>query len=215
MPWPMVHFSIAEQLFDHHPSPEFLLGSVAPDAIHMREEATRQDKGRTHLCEEDGTMPTLAVLHDFYKNSMSDDYAYRQFMLGYVSHLYTDLRWTQRVWTDFVDKLNHECEGPHGQVKSIYNREVAQIEYNLCRSENWTDRVLTSVLLAAPFAVNALLAESEIKQYGERVVRNLRDESQEPRILPRYITDQIVSEFIARTVRELRELIHEWDKDAN
>lgn len=67
MPWPMVHFSIAEQLWNQNPSPEFLLGSIAPDAIHMREGSTRQDKGRTHLCDDDGTMPSLTDFDNFYR----------------------------------------------------------------------------------------------------------------------------------------------------
>lgn len=35
MPWPMVHFAIASELISE-PSPELLLGSLAPDSIHVR-----------------------------------------------------------------------------------------------------------------------------------------------------------------------------------
>ena len=39
MPLPMVHLSVAVSLCEkdgRFPSPDFLLGSIAPDAIHMR-----------------------------------------------------------------------------------------------------------------------------------------------------------------------------------
>lgn len=157
MPWPMVHFSIAEQLWNQSPSSEFLIGSIAPDAIHMREGTTRQDKGHTHLCDDDGTMPNLSDFDNFYrKHRRSDDHSFNQFMLGYVSHIFTDLRWTEKVWKDYV--------------------------------------------------------ENEVKQYGKHVVRNLRDTSNEPHIALCYITNQIVAEFIDRTVDELKGLVRFWER---
>lgn len=212
MPWPMVHFSIAEQLWNQNPSPEFLLGSIAPDAIHMREGSTRQDKGRTHLCDDYGTMPSLTDFDNFYRQYVrSDDHSFNQFMLGYVSHIFTDLRWTETVWKDYVEKANEQCAQQHETLKDRYNKEVCQIEYHLCKSENWTDRVLTSLLQAKAYSVPSLLQEIEVKQYGEHVVRNLRDTSNEPRIALCYITDQIVAEFIERTVDELKGLVRVWE----
>jgi hypothetical protein len=126
------------------------LGSIAPDAIQIREHTTRQDKGKIHLCKEDGTLPGLQVFNDFCKEHLNkDDHGYNQFILGYVSHIYTDLRWTETVWADFVDT-----------------------------------------------------------QYSERIVKNLRDDKNEPHIMPIYITDEIVSMFINTTVEELRDLIY-------
>lgn len=216
MPWPMVHFSIAEQLWDQIPSPEFLLGSIAPDAIHMREGTTRQDKGRTHLCKDDGTMPNLTDFDNFYNmHGRSDNQSFNLFMLGYISHIFTDLRWTESVWKDYVEKVSGEFPRQNEALKSRYNREVCQIEYHLCRSENWTDRVLASVLQAKAYSVPSLLHESEVKQYGELVVRNLRDTSNEPHIALCYITDQIVAEFIEQTVDELKELVRVWSRGEN
>lgn len=213
MPWPMVHFSIAEQLWNQSPSPEFLLGSIAPDAIHMREGTTRQDKGHTHLCDDDGTMPNLSDFDNFYrKHRRSDDHSFNQFMLGYVSHIFTDLRWTETVWKDYVEKASGEFVEQNETLKDRYNIEVCQIEYHLCKSENWTDRVLTSLLQAKAYSVPTLLQENEVKQYGEHVVRNLRDTSNEPHISLCYITDQIVAEFIERSVHELRELVRVWER---
>jgi hypothetical protein len=84
MPWPMVHFAIAEKLFDHEPLPEFLLGSIAPDAIHMRENTTRQDKNKTHLCRADGTMPDLITFRNFLKENLNkyEYIGWKSFVLG-------------------------------------------------------------------------------------------------------------------------------------
>ena len=52
MPLPMIHLAVAvgvHTLAGREPSAAFLLGSIAPDAIHMRDGADRSDKERTHL----------------------------------------------------------------------------------------------------------------------------------------------------------------------
>ncbi|NQX59900.1 hypothetical protein HQN88_13530 [Paenibacillus qinlingensis] len=207
----MVHFSIAEKCFDHDPSPEFLLGSIAPDAIHMRANTTRQDKGRTHLCADDGTMPNLQTFHDFCKKYITqNDPDNNQFILGYVSHLYTDLRWTETVWGDYVGKINLVIDEQKESIKSRYNIEVCQIDYNLYRNEGWSNRIFDSLLHASEYAVLDLLTSKEITQYREHIIQNLRNEEKEPCIVPIYITDDIVKLFINDTVDELKSLIKTW-----
>jgi hypothetical protein len=52
MPLPMVHLWVAVQMGEARgiwPSPEFLLGSIAPDAVHMRPGYERVHKRRSHL----------------------------------------------------------------------------------------------------------------------------------------------------------------------
>ncbi|MGF7050649.1 hypothetical protein J2T13_005199 [Paenibacillus sp. DS2015] len=48
MPWPMVHFAISNILYEDNPTRSLLLGSIAPDAIHVRSQITREEKGVTH-----------------------------------------------------------------------------------------------------------------------------------------------------------------------
>ncbi|CAN7444796.1 zinc dependent phospholipase C family protein [Paenibacillus sp. LjRoot56] len=211
MPWPMVHFSIAEKCFDHDPSPEFLLGSIAPDAIHMRANTTRKDKGRTHLCEDDGTMPNLQTFSDFCKRHIThNDHDNDQFILGYVSHLYADLKWTETVWNDYVDKMKPVIDGQNESIKSRYNIEVCQIDYNLYRNEAWSNKIFDSLLKAREYSVPDLLTSKEITQYRAHIMQNLRNEEKEPCIVPIYITDDIVKLFIKDTVDELKSLIKAW-----
>jgi hypothetical protein len=208
----MVHFSIAKKIFEPNPSPEFLLGSIAPDAIHMRENTTRQDKNRTHLCEDDGTMPNLQIFYDFCKQHLKqNEHDYNQFIFGYVSHLYADLRWTETVWKDYVEKVRHVIDGHNESIKSRYNKEVCQIDYNLYRSEEWSNKILTSLLNSREYSIPKLLTSKEITQYREHTIQGLRDEGNEPCIVPIYITDDIVRLFINTTVDELKVLIKVWN----
>jgi len=53
MPLPMVHLGVAyniiESGFNVSDLPSFYLGVISPDAIHMRQNANKLDKHRTHL----------------------------------------------------------------------------------------------------------------------------------------------------------------------
>lgn len=44
MPWTMVHLAISDQIYTGDSSPNLLLGSISPDAIHMRGKITREDE---------------------------------------------------------------------------------------------------------------------------------------------------------------------------
>ncbi|OME86545.1 MULTISPECIES: hypothetical protein [Paenibacillus] len=66
MPWPMVHFMISQQLYLGNPTPNLLLGSIAPDAVHVRGNITREEKGSTHLVQE-GILPKKELIFEKFK----------------------------------------------------------------------------------------------------------------------------------------------------
>ncbi|GGH27234.1 hypothetical protein [Paenibacillus segetis] len=63
MPWPMVHFAVANEICLIDVSPSLLIGSIAPDAVHMRGNVTRQEKGSTHLVCDD-QFPRIDIIRD-------------------------------------------------------------------------------------------------------------------------------------------------------
>ncbi|MGG4214018.1 hypothetical protein [Paenibacillus sp. FSL L8-0638] len=102
LPWPMVHFAISENLSINDPSPNFLLGSIAPDAIHMRGKVSREEKGVTHLVHND-KLPAKELIMEKCKEYLLKQAGpeWKDFVIGYFSHIYTDLRWTDTVYFDF------------------------------------------------------------------------------------------------------------------
>ncbi|WMT38905.1 hypothetical protein RE628_15300 [Paenibacillus sp. D2_2] len=131
MPWPMVHFAVSEELSSGKASPSLLLGSIAPDAIHARGIITREEKGFTHLIHK-GKMPTAEMILmkcREYIEKYSEPES-KEFVLGYFSHIYTDLRWTETLYSDF--EQNFKGEG--NEIRTKYNEEVSQVEFILLRS---------------------------------------------------------------------------------
>ncbi|WP_036610424.1 hypothetical protein [Paenibacillus sp. FSL H7-689] len=89
MPWPMVHFAIASELISE-PSPELLLGSLAPDSIHVRTNL-RTEKARTHLMPEAGRFATDEELKGFFESNKKLAYSdpkFLQYLCGYIAHIY-------------------------------------------------------------------------------------------------------------------------------
>jgi hypothetical protein len=208
----MVHFAIADKLYKDKPSPAFLLGSIAPDAIHSRENSNRQDKNQTHLCKADGSMPDLESLQNFCKSNLNkyEDPDWNSFVLGYASHVLADLRWTETVWEEYIAKIK-QSEDHNEPIKRIYNLEVCQLDYDLYKEE-WAGYIFASLADSKVFSIAPYLTDIEISQYREKTITWLNDPANEPQINLKYITEDIVREFIKTTSDELSLLIIDWSQ---
>lgn len=206
MPWPMVHFAVAVHTHIVQLSPSFLLGSIAPDAIHAREHVTREDKGITHFVYN-SKLPSVEVLKtkclEYLR--MQSEPEWEAFVLGYFSHIYTDLRWTQSIYADF--EMNYQ--GETKDIRRTYNQEVSQLEFEILRSGDWADAVLFELQTARAYSIEPLVTENEVAQYRDLKLEWLKDVNNEPKIEPIYFTEDRVNDFINRTAIELNEWLYE------
>lgn len=203
MPWPMVHFAISAEFSNGDPSPNLLLGSLAPDAIHVRGHVSREEKGVTHLVHND-TLPSKEVIMkrcDEYINKRSES-EWKNFVLGYFSHIYTDLRWTETVYADFEKAY----KGDISNVRRTYNQEVSQLEFNLMRSMDRVDNLFAKLLKANGYAIEPYVTQPEVIQYRDIKMNWLQDFNNEPRITQAYFQTDHIKDFISRTSNELKEL---------
>ncbi|NOU93256.1 hypothetical protein GC093_08495 [Paenibacillus sp. LMG 31456] len=207
MPWPMVHFAIAAKVASLEPSPSFLLGSIAPDAIHMRDHATRKEKGITHLVSED-KFPSIEILKRECLSylSLNINLDWKEYILGYFAHIYADIRWTDTLYAEF----EREYYGDKNEIRKIYNQEVSQVEFNLLRSEDWAQKVLKNLQLAHVFADTPFVTQNEVSQYRDVKIEWLLDDRNEPKFKNIYFKEEAVRKFILNTSNELKELFDEW-----
>ena len=140
MAFPLTHLWVAKLVLDKipYPNPElFLLGSIAPDAIHYREGfagVTMGDIGPAkaithlyppggekwgHIKNVDGWMEcTLA----FLRSNPNDDFA-----AGYAVHILTDMYTYKTSWNDFRTNWPEEfskgyASGYYTDLRKIDNR---------------------------------------------------------------------------------------------
>ncbi|MFC4104245.1 hypothetical protein [Paenibacillus xanthanilyticus] len=207
MPYPMVHFAIASALCSGNPTPAFLIGSLAPDAVHVRGQVTRQEKGVTHFVHE-GQFPSLETLKEkcLHYVSLHHEPGWKDYVLGYLAHIYADIRWTETVYADFEQAY----QGDREQIRKTYNAESDQVEFELMREAEWTDGMLNRLQTAAAYTIEPLLTDHEVSQYRDVKLAWLRNKDHEPRITPAYLREDVIQAFVLRTAEELRVLYQEW-----
>ncbi|WP_167747089.1 zinc dependent phospholipase C family protein [Cohnella luojiensis] len=211
MPLPLVHMCITEHIFRQkgmEVNPKFLLGSIAPDAIHMRENTTREDKNKTHFnIKEDYTINEIFQnkMRPFIDDCPEDD-QWTMFAKGYVSHVLTDLIWTQTIYDDFKRKVATE---QIEDIRTLYYAETDQIDSNLFRNEDWRPQAWEALLNCPPVSVPNMLTQEEVEKWKKRILDWHTHPEKEPCIEPKYITEKKVRSFIKDTSSQLISLFEQ------
>ena len=210
MPLPMVHMCITEHIFKQkrmEMNPHFLLGSISPDAIHMREHTTREDKNKTHFNIKEGYTVNEFFqykMRHFVDDSPKDD-AWAMFAKGYVSHVLTDLIWTHTIYADFKKEITSE---QIEDVRTLYYAETDQIDFILYRNEPWRPQAWEALTYCPAVSVPNLLTQDEVEKWKQRVLHWYTPEK-EPCIGPKFIHEKNVRSFIQDASSQLIDLFEQ------
>jgi len=198
----MVHLSVAVYLSEidgRFPSPDFLLGSIAPDAIHMRPNTNERDKKCVHLVELDVTNQELARL--FQTKYVVEGSQPMGFSEGYLTHILTDRLWWEAVIDPFRKILPPTF--PEQDFRSLYYRETDQIDIDLYRQMPWRPEIWSKLDAATAADFAPFLTAEEIDQWRDRTLVWYEDPGHDPMIEPVYITRADTQTFIDRAVTEI------------
>lgn len=106
MSYAMTHLLVADRFLKTHPADNnelFMLGSIAPDAVHSRPDFTKRIKADSHclpeeenwgeICKEAPLIKWYGRLRDFWreKSVLASDADTRSFLKGYTLHALTDI----------------------------------------------------------------------------------------------------------------------------
>lgn len=209
MPLPMVHLAVAVQMHrleGSTPSPDFLLGSIAPDAIHMHPDAGRDDKQRVHLSEiHDPHHERARLLLAQYG---SDGSSAMGFAEGYVAHILTDHLWVETVIDSFCKSIP-----PHlstQEQRSLYYLETDQIDFDLYHQMPWRLEVWSKLAAAQPRDFASLVTAEEVRQWRDRTLIWSEELKQEPMIEPVHITGADVQVFVDQAAEGVMRTLEAW-----
>jgi hypothetical protein len=213
----MVHLSIAVAFAERKNLQEipglFYLGNIAPDAIHMREGSTSEDKQRTHF-EHKSQGEDLKDLKFLYMEYMAHHKtaAWKWFVKGYFMHVLTDYYWFKLLYPGYVDHVDRL--GLSDQEKrTYYYRETDQADFHLFRGQPWRERVWTAMDEAeVVYDFGDLLSADEICRWRDRTSAFFADPTKEPCITPEYFSDALIQGFVTDTAERLLPLLDEWDE---
>jgi hypothetical protein len=197
MPWSMIHFTIAYRMFGGHPHQDFLLGSIAPDAVHFSKSA----KAISHLHNSRGNSPDWSGLIDFYdaRINVFKGYSNKMFLLGYLSHIIADNLWGQ---------YKHELSSSDKSILGAIWIEENQYDFNLKRTVPWRDVVERKVTTAKLYELDGMYNLNELDNWRRQLFVWLQEPKNEPHIDNHYLLESDVETFID----EASIGIYEWMK---
>ena len=209
----MIHFAIAVGLSakrESFPTPEFLLGSIAPDAIHMRPNIGPDDKKRVHLRQspdssDEERIRALFVAH-CHENAEAVEFAQ-----GYTAHLLADQLWRKTVFASFRERRPQELTA--SQERSLYYDEADQIDFDLYNGMPWRPRVWQGLAAAQARDFADLLTGAEIRSWQERTLKWFDSLKEEPKLKPVYLTLEIAHNFVEQAVEMTAKHFASWNKD--
>lgn len=198
MPWPMLHFSIAYRMFDGHPQHEFLLGSIAPDAVQFRED--QLSKAKSHLRDCMGSYPDWPGLIDFYHRRLHDykDDKYEMFLLGYLSHIMAD-----DLWAAYKRRISNEDKSV---LQLIWNEEN-KYDFHLKQTVPWRDVIERQVAGAELYEIAGLYTSEELDIWRRKLFIWLETPENEPLIENQYLNDANVGGFVDEAAVEISDWI--------
>lgn len=179
MPFLMTHLHVAKSMYQRIPEAikdlsQFLLGNIAPDAVHNRMGYTSEHKRVSHLCagNERWGMVTNndewaeSVLKFLRKNKNSDNYS---FILGYSCHILTDIFNNIAVWTPFRLEYPNELIKGYG---GLYHQESAKVDVELALRKDNKESFWVFLEKAESISLNDIVSEEEIEKQKENILYN-------------------------------------------
>jgi hypothetical protein len=210
MPLPMVHLSIAYRLVVERGFPdtgEFYLGSLSPDAIHMRDGTTGDDKKACHFGKDTPVAFDLAALADMLKERRNAPFA-----VGYAAHVLADKLWHERINAGFKARI--QAAGLENERHAIYYREFDRLDLDLydtapCRPVAWARLASAHACGFPPF-----LSGPEVAAWRDRVL-GWYDANPGKRLYePAWSCAADVEAFIEAAAAEVGALLEGWMETA-
>ena len=168
----MTHIYIAERVAEKlnciTDYSTYLLGSIAPDAVHAREDYNPTYKEKSHLFTEGlrwGKIENEAQV-EAWENSIRDYYNSHKesvdfdFLLGYTVHLFSDVYSSMNYYAPFVKAMGGNVE----KVKPQFWKENFGYNYYLFLQYS-KEHDLRAVLNAGkPVTLNGVITAEEIEK---------------------------------------------------
>ena len=211
----MVHLAVAVELVrrkDFPNKPEFYLGSIAPDAIHMRSDAGRRDKNVTHLADksESSRIEHSRILDLLLTHWAANEYV--PFTEGYSVHLLTDDLWLNHVHTPFVGRLS--SQGKEDKILSLYYNDCDRIDFDIYQTAPWRPKVwqLLSEAKLRDFA--NLLTAQEIKAWQDRTLFWFDQNGHMGEFKLLYLSHDEIEKFVTIAADEISSIMGDWRRNS-
>ena len=204
MAYSMIHLEVAYRLlskWDWINKPgDFLIGAVAPDAVHFCENYQIHMKEKSHIWNcgprwgitEDSGKWESNVLHFWEENKSADN---GDFIAGYCVHILTDILNDIKIWRPFrqMNKKGMTVE----EVYYLYGKEARESDQWLYQTSPHSEHIMELLASGSAYSITDCIGQREIEkmiqymlieEYGKTEIYDISDF--------KYCNDKVILGFI-------------------
>ncbi len=221
MSFQMIHMEIAYRLLASFPQighpAEFILGSVAPDAVHMNPHFDVNTKVKSHLYEDCGPWGDTQdsgqwrrnIRAYFERGVVSEaEPARRDLALGICVHCLTD-HWNDiRIWKEA--QRVYLPTMAFAEFRENYYREYRCIDWWLYQNGKNTAEICRLLADAVCFSAEGLVDGAELERLKKHLLCEQYDVDTVDITRNRFLTIERIGEFMAFTVDDIRKRLMRW-----
>ena len=200
MAQPMMHLLIADKIYTEkftliHSYGDFLLGSIAPDAVHVKENYTREIKDISHYRFNSKS-------HISYFDTFINEYhttENKDFVVGYLVHLLSDMIWYHSIRVPFKEEFL-KTPSQSMSMNEVYYADCEQIEQLMFREKN-ASRIIEAINRSKAYTLEGLIESKDVKAWKEKLIF---DYNNKKNILlhTKYISEQSIRDYIVNCASE-------------
>ena len=194
MAQPMMHLLIADKVYTKKFSSfysygDFLLGSIAPDAVHVKENYTRNLKDISHYrFDSKSPISYFDTFLDKYCASKNKD-----FVVGYLIHLLSDVIWHHSVRVPFKEGFL-KAPTHNMSMNEAYYADCEQIE-QLLFWEKDASRIIKAISKSKAYSLEGLIDSEDVKAWKEKLIFEY-DNKRKLLLHTTYISEQQIRDYI-------------------
>ncbi len=200
----ITHLLVADKIYTKIPVNsygDFLLGSIAPDAVHVKENYTREIKNISHYrFDSKSKISYFDTFINEYETSEN-----RSFVAGYLVHLLSDMIWYHWVRVPFKEEF---LKSPlqNMSMNEAYYADCEQIE-QLLFWENNVSGIIEGVNKGKAYSLKGLIDAEDVEAWKEKLIF---DYSSRKNIFlhTKYISEQCIRDYISGCAKECIEYLN-------
>lgn len=205
MAQPMMHLLIADKIYTERSGSilsygDFLLGSIAPDAVHVKENYKRELKDISHY--RFNSKSHISYFDTFFNEySKSEN---KDFVVGYLVHLLSDMIWYHFVRVPFKEEF---LKAPlqNMSMNEAYYADCEQIEQLMFLEKN-SPRIIEALNTGKAYSLEGLIDAEDVMVWREKLIFDYNNKKS---ILPhtKYISEQHIRDYIANCAGQCTEYL--------
>jgi len=202
MPLPMVHFGVSHNLTSMLKPRDislFYLGSIAPDAVHVRENFTREDKNISHLYNADMEIWKKNAVNFITKDNDG-------FYVGYGIHILTDIYWSETVFSMFKVRYSEDKTPIQDEQRAYYN-DTDQLDFELRDKWDYSNEVWDYLLNCKSVDTNSPVSPIEVDLWKEQVLHWFDKGESKHKNQIKYVSLDDLATFMMDTTARIRDIL--------